>query len=253
VAPDGYIEMNFNLQSPLVRKEQTGETSMQPDAYLVSRFSNYYYLKNADMVRMLGIRFYPWAIRRFVNCAANEITDKQVNLEDLFGSRIKLLYEQVANVADTRAAICIVEIFLLAELNRMGGDDTLVEHVSKRILLSDGLINMPELISGYTVSQRSLQQKFNQGIGVSPMSLKRIVKFQRALRTLNCQKDIAGNKTSLTDISYQVGYYDQSHFIHEFRHFAGISPKQYLKGDFQLTDIVNDLNNAMQQEDDSNQ
>jgi AraC-like DNA-binding protein len=82
---------------------------------------------------------------------------------------------------------------------------------------------LTKIQSSLNLSERSLERIFNSNVGVSPKLFFRINRFQA---TLNC---IRKNSFShLTKVAYEYSYADQSHFIREFKEFAGINPKQYL-------------------------
>lgn len=234
VTPDGCIELNFNLQSPYKRKEQNGKIKKQHDFYLISRFSERYYLQNTGDIKMIGIRFYPWGIRPFIEYAANEITDKLLDHEAVFGSKIKSLHEQILNISCPEKAVEAIERFFIGQLYSCGKEDLMIADAAFRILNSGGKIEISSLLTPYNVSLRRLEQRFNESIGVSPKFFSKLVKFQYALRQLNEQKE----KSSLTEIAYESGYFDQSHFIRDFRFFSGITPKKYLAGEFELNKMI---------------
>jgi AraC-like DNA-binding protein len=234
VTPDGCIELNFNLQSQYMRKEQNGKTKKQHDFYLISRFSERYYLQTTGNIKMIGIRFYPWGIRPFIEYAANEITDKQLDPEAVFGSKINSLREQVLNMSRPDMAIEVIERFFIMQLYRYGKEDLMIADAAFRILNSGGKIEISSLLAPCNLSLRRLQQRFNESVGVSPKFFSKLAKFQYALRQLNEHK----KKSSLTEIAYESGYFDQSHFIRDFRFFSGITPKNYLSGEFELNKII---------------
>jgi AraC-like DNA-binding protein len=74
------------------------------------------------------------------------------------------------------------------------------------------------------LSDRHMRRLFNRYVGVSPAYFKRIVRHQKAIKALNGNpyQDLAG-------LSAKFGYCDQSHFIHEFKRFHGMSPVRFLK------------------------
>jgi len=74
------------------------------------------------------------------------------------------------------------------------------------------------------MTERSLERRFKQAIGISPKLFGRICRFQVSLNQL--RKD---NYDKLSDIAYENGYADQSHFIRSFREFAGVSPFDFKK------------------------
>jgi transcriptional regulator GlxA family with amidase domain len=71
--------------------------------------------------------------------------------------------------------------------------------------------------------RRQLERNFKKQIGVSPKQLGKVIRLQTALKMLLDQKS-----ENLTDIAYESEYFDQSHFIKDFREFTGINPKDFL-------------------------
>ncbi|GEM_PF-1006334 len=234
VTPDGCVEINFNLQSPLHRREQTGELKIQNNFYVVSRFSHHYYLKRSGTVRMIGIRFYPWGIHPFIKCAANEIADKMLDQEDIFGSSINSLREQVLNISSPEKAVRAIENFFIKKLYSPDKNDSIVMDAAERILNSKGRINMKALLAPYNISSRRIQQRFNENIGVSPSFFKRLIKFLYALRQIHSLNGAA----NLLDVTYESGYFDQPHFNHDFKIFSGLTPKKYLSEEFPLNKLM---------------
>ena len=78
---------------------------------------------------------------------------------------------------------------------------------------------MDELAAEIGVSCRHLTRQFQRAVGLSPKEFGRVSRFLHALQLLN-----AGNSRSLTDVALDCGFFDQAHFNHEFREFAGMSP-----------------------------
>jgi AraC-like DNA-binding protein len=118
--------------------------------------------------------------------------------------------------------------------------DEIVADFSRRIFMTGGQLEISEAAMGYPVTQRRLQQLFAIQLGISPVLFKRLVRFRHTLRIFNAAKAATNSKLSLTQLCYLSGYYDQSHFIRDFKCFSGIMPRQYLKGNFRLNEIVTD-------------
>jgi transcriptional regulator GlxA family with amidase domain len=74
------------------------------------------------------------------------------------------------------------------------------------------------------LSRRQFERNFKACSGFSPKLYTRIIRFQAAAKEYGMQYQ------SLTDIAYRCGYYDQSHFIHDFKEFSGFHPKEYFYG-----------------------
>ena len=83
-------------------------------------------------------------------------------------------------------------------------------------------ISILELASEVNMSKRNFERKFLENVGLTPVFFNRIVRFQKAIKLINQQ-----NKLSFTELAYMSGYYDQSHFIRDFKQFYGQPPKEF--------------------------
>jgi transcriptional regulator GlxA family with amidase domain len=85
-------------------------------------------------------------------------------------------------------------------------------------------VNIFNFADNYCLSLRQFQRRFKELSGFPPKLYARIIRFGAAMQRYG------NNFRSLTDIAYECGYYDQSHFIHDFKEFSGYHPKQYFSG-----------------------
>ncbi len=233
LTPDGYVEINFSMDAPMKRKNSDGTSFIMINFYLTSRFSDHYFVQPIGAVRMIGIRFFPWGIRPFIKVPASEIADRFLTHEEIFGSRIKALQQMVLDADAPRNAIREIEKYFILELYRQEHDDMIVSKIARRIYDSKGIINLDELCSASNLSVRRIEQRFNDALGVCPKLYSRLAKFQHAMQQLSCTSD----DDNLTGIAYDCGYFDQSHFIKDFKDFAGITPQKYLSETHPLNDL----------------
>ena len=98
---------------------------------------------------------------------------------------------------------------------------TLINNVIHELKREDFFDNIENVASRYGITSRYLQKVFVQNTGLTPKLYGKINRFQNSLQL------VAKRNTSLTDIAYQCGYYDQSHFIREFKSFTGFKPSAY--------------------------
>jgi AraC-like DNA-binding protein len=88
--------------------------------------------------------------------------------------------------------------------------------------------NLPkvrDLASHFNLSERQFERKFSEYAGMSPKRFMRIVRFENACNLYRNKLE-----KSLTEIAYECGYFDQSHFIRDFKTFSGYEPGQYFRG-----------------------
>ena len=87
-----------------------------------------------------------------------------------------------------------------------------------------------ELADKLNIHRRNMERKFETAVGMSPKQLSRVVRLQSALKLLEQQK-----YSNLTSLAYESGYYDQAHFIRDFKEFTGISPKSFFADNLRLS------------------
>lgn len=173
---------------------------------------------------IFGCYLYPYAIPRIFGIAANELTGQMPDVQSIFGAEGRELEERImlAGSNDERAGI--LGTFLEHRLEREGRDLPDVFRSVNLIIEERGMTDIAALARNYAMSRRSFERKFKEFAGFSPKLYSRIVRFQNAL------KHYGGPQRPLTDIAYECGYYDQSHFINDFREFSGYNPGTYFSG-----------------------
>ena len=100
-----------------------------------------------------------------------------------------------------------------------------IVYASQRIYNLNGLVNIKNLANHFSMSPRQFERKFKECIGFSPKSFARIVRFKSLISSYK-----KGDST-LTKVAYDFGYYDQAHFIQDFKQFSGYNPHAYFSGE----------------------
>ena len=85
-------------------------------------------------------------------------------------------------------------------------------------------VHVSHLSKGYGISERQLERRFKQTVGLSPKLFMRITKFQKAMTGI-----MSGNYKNFSEIVYDLGYSDQSRFISDIKEFTNYTPKQILQ------------------------
>ncbi|HVI45833.1 MAG TPA: helix-turn-helix transcriptional regulator [Chitinophaga sp.] len=182
-----------------------------------------------DSFGIFGTYLYPHAIPLLFNIPAPELTNQMTDLQLLLQAAGSELEEKIWNARSTAQRVKIMESFILQRLAKHYKAEPPVFQCIQSIIHSKGLVTIKQLASDHFLSERQFERKFRQFSGFSPKLFSRIVRFQSTMAQY-------GNKEkSLTEIALECGYYDQSHFIHEFREFSGNHPRHYFSGDSDAT------------------
>jgi transcriptional regulator GlxA family with amidase domain len=119
------------------------------------------------------------------------------------------------------ARIAIISEFLAQKLDSNTRELPVLYRAVHTVLANNGTLTVDSLAAEHGISKRQFERRFKDLAGLSPKLYSRVIRFQAATQfKLNGTRD-------LTEIAYASGYYDQSHFINDFREFSGYTPKQY--------------------------
>lgn len=173
---------------------------------------------------MLGVRFYPHAAALFLNENVSHFNNRITNLGDVSGKPIQELYEQLKDKELLSQRISLLNKYFLRKLiafEKKLSRPALVSNAMNEMKQPGFFDNIDNLANRYGITARYLQKIFVQQTGLTPKLYGKINRFQNSLQL------IAKQRYSLTDIAYECGYFDQSHFIREFKSFTGKTPSAF--------------------------
>jgi len=173
-----------------------------------------------SLKKSVGVCLYPWALNSLFNISQSEISNNKVPLNDISVGHYQALSQKLKKTSDYRDIIKIAEQYLV-HIKDSKPNPMLVDAVNF-IHHHNGRIDVHQLYKRYNISERRLQQLFNSSIGMSPKKYCLLKKFHFTVTQLN-------HHSNLTRLALDLGYYDQAHFINEFKSFADICPSGFLK------------------------
>ena len=166
----------------------------------------------------VGIAFQPSGLHRLLNIPIAEIFEQDLDTRLLLGNEIAEITEKLKEAEDWEHMKDITEFYLLKKLS--GLKEVLpVDKAMAELVNSSGNITMEELASLACLSLRQFERKCMERLGMPPKQYARLVRFCKAYQL----KEMYPHKT-WTEIAHNTGYYDQMHFIRDFKRFAGITP-----------------------------
>lgn len=159
---------------------------------------------------------------------AAELTGAIIDMEDIWPQRTRYLIECIEQCSSMEQRSCVLDSFF-----RQNWQRTSVGHPLVQTVLTDLHIDPAASVDGiarhHRVSRRHLSRLFAQHVGLSPKTMGRLYRLRHIKSFLQQAPD-----TKLDALSYQLGYYDQAHFIKEFKNYFGASPASYLKNGLDL-------------------
>ncbi len=181
---------------------------------------HYKLFKNSANIGTLLVYFTEIGFTHFTASPAYELFNQSISLDDIFEKhKVREAEEKLSSITTDAQRIQIIEHFFLSHLKDIQADRLIVEAV-KLIYQSKGTIKIKELNKKLFISQSPFEKRFRKLVGTSPKKFASIVRFNTVLNDLNGPK-------SLTDICYENNFFDQAHFIKDFKHYTGDTPEQF--------------------------
>lgn len=224
IIPDGTIEMAFILGDDIKRYTSGDKFIIQPRAMVLGQTTESFFIEPTGYVNTFAIRFYPYGFANFVSVPIQNLANKETPIKLLFGEKTANQLEQkIIEATNSRDRIKIIENFLLNKLNEKTTVNNIVKTTIDTLLATNGSASISTILKEDLSKRRQLERNFKKQIGVSPKQLGKVIRLQTALKMLLNKKT-----ENLTDIAYKSEYFDQAHFIKDFKEFTGINPKEFL-------------------------
>jgi AraC-like DNA-binding protein len=222
IVPDGCMEMIFHYGDLYKQYLDNGNSIIQPRCFVIGQLTRPLEIEPTGETGIFSVRFHPEGFLPFTTVPIKEMENTAVSLEKLFGKDGQEIGQQVLNANSTSERIKLIEIFLLDQLTDIETIDRIVKSTVETIITANGQLSVDELSQLTQVNRRQLLRKFSAAIGLSPKQLSRTIRLQAALKML-----LSDQFSNLAELAYENEYYDQAHFIKEFKEFTGSTPKEF--------------------------
>lgn len=179
-------------------------------------------IPSGSQSEMMVISFKKGKAASFFPFPMEEIADSVVDADLVWGVDFGLLRERLLETKDIDARFRIVEDFLLGQFQSQMNIDPCVSFAISEMTERPDAVNIARMNGKIGYSQKHFTQMFRRQVGVTPKSFLKIMRFQKAVRTIDEKPDLDWGRIAL-----ECGFYDQSHFINDFKHFSGFTPEHY--------------------------
>jgi AraC-like DNA-binding protein len=230
IVPDGCMEMIFHYGDLYKQYTEKGSSIIQPRCFVIGQLTRPLEIEPTGETGVFSVRFHPYGFLPFATIPIKEMENTAVSLEKLFGKDGQKIEQQVLNADSTSEKIKHIEAFLINRLTDIETVDRIVKSTVETILTANGQLSIDDLSKQTNINRRQLERKFSSTIGLSPKKLSKTIRLQATLKILLNKKF-----TSLTTLAYQHEYYDQAHFIKDFKELTGLTPKEFYRDKLKMT------------------
>ncbi len=229
VVPTGHVFIIFELDG--IERHTFDNETLRPNAnytraWICGMHRNYFSISAHENSEMFVIQFKPHGSYPFLHVAADMLNELIVPAHEVIDDSLYTLRDAMRQTDDTAEKFSAAEHWLLSRFDpeKLPPVELLdfIQHLQE-----EPVDSLNALIDAYPASQKSLIDQFKKFVGLTPKYYQRILRFNDLLKRIQNKDQI-----SWTEIANECGYFDQSHFIKEFRHFSGFNPKEYIGKDY---------------------
>ncbi len=219
---NGYPSITFQLTDP-ARILSAGKKSDQ--LVLYGQNIAPIRLHTAGEITVIAYFLHPYMLQSLLGYEAKELTGQGIDLSLTGLAREINLKEQLLNAPSLNARLELMNGYInqLSRRNRIRINEP-VTYATRLIQKNKGTLLLMDLRKELYITERTLERRFEQHIGLTPKMYSRICQFNAALQQLSRNRfsDMAG-------VAMENGYADQSHLIRAFKDFTTYSPLEYIK------------------------
>ncbi len=221
IIPDGFPEIIFHYGDHY-RIKMDGNWETQSLSLIAGQIKNHFYLENSGASGMVGVKFKPAAITHVLHLNMGDLTEKVLPLSEVDNSLLHRFEKNVVNAASFNEMIETATEWLTKNSGEINPEASIIDQSITMIFSSNGAVSVTEICKTLFVTERQLQRLFKKYVGLSPKLYARIIRFNYIFQLVQKQRK------SWLEISHLSGYFDQSHFIRNFKIFTGEDPSAYV-------------------------
>lgn len=178
---------------------------------------------------MFVIRFRRGMAYPFLQVPIHELDGQVIDADLIFGSRFGEIREQLLASPSPQAKFGLMEKYLSERSKNILAIPPVVSFGIQQILQNPTTTQINLLADKTGYSHKHFLSLFTKYVGLTPKQFLRVMKFQQTLQSIE--------QTSIpnwSQLALECGYYDQAHFINDFRSFSGLTPNEYMikKGEY---------------------
>lgn len=224
VIPNGCVELIVHLTDLHCDLLNSYGWSQSPDYTVIGLYTSPYVVQFSNNVKVFAIRFKPEGIYNIFGIPASAFKESFDDMTNVLGNAFQSFCHRLREEKSTADMIVRAENYLRQKILSTKIELSYINRAAELIRNTKGL-KIEDLPGLVYISKRQLERQFKEKVGITPKHYLRITRLNEVQRLLDNNHTL-----DLTSVAYQCGYFDQSHFINDFKRITGEKPAVFFKG-----------------------
>ncbi len=234
--PSALCSLVFNLAEPYFISNSKYDKQKVPKTFVTGQAIKNYTLHLHGEIKIIGAVLKPVGLFHFFNIPMYNLTGERVDFSVIDPDQSESLFKKIKMVSTDVDRIKFIEDYLLKLLQSANNATGDIISAANEIYEQRGQNNVSEIMEEVLMSRRSFERRFLNEVGVSPKVYAKIRRFGYTCKLMAGKRDV-----NLMDVLCEGGYYDQSHFIKDFKYFSGRTPRIYVKTNTELDNYLDHI------------
>jgi len=221
IADDGCYELIFIKEKNVCLEYSKIKKTQLPSCFTLHKIMPPFRFEFYEKLTVFGVKLQPWANSLII---PNNLPEGVLNLQIIYNPSIDLFHKNLFNQENFETMVEMSYSFLFSNKIKIDNEILFIKSVCEKIYSTNGNISVQDLSLQFRVNRQKLNRKFKTHV---KYNLKYFIKLIR-MRAIIKYK-IKNIEVTLTQAAYQFGYYDQAHFINDFKKICGTTPSSFIK------------------------
>ncbi|MBT8310124.1 MAG: AraC family transcriptional regulator [Flavobacteriaceae bacterium] len=227
--PNACEAIVYNYGSPYRISNQKYDDLEVPSCFINGQSIQNYTLHFDGNIGIIGVALRPGALYKLFEIPMFSLTDERLDFKEVSPDFCSKRLAPILNAKNLEARLDSLIAITEDLFTTANKDDSIIQEAASKIFSDKGKTNVTEHLCDIPMSRRNFERKFLEEVGVSPKMYAKIRRF-----SFCCSLMAGDREADLMDVLHQGGYYDQSHFIKDFKYFSGRTPRKYAKTNNEL-------------------
>ncbi|WP_250623734.1 helix-turn-helix domain-containing protein [Pinirhizobacter soli] len=221
--PTASLIINLAQDETRLYASEDAPCTRLPGSVISGPFTGSFVIDTAEQVRVMGVNFRPGGAWPLFGTDLDALADRDTPLDAVAGPTAVALRERLLHEPSPAVRVALVQSWLESRLGRVQLDAAVLA-ATGMLDLDPAWARISDIVRATGLSSQRLGLLFRRQVGLTPKRYARLRRFHGVIDAIGIERPF-----EWANVAVDGGYADQAHLVHEFRHFAGMTPGEYLR------------------------